>query len=297
MSERSSSTGTGTEAGSFELADWGLVGSVAVIWGSSFLWIAVALDAFTPGLVAWLRVLFGAVTLFMFSGARRRIERRDRFAVAIVAVAGNAGPALLFALAQRDLESAVAGMINSATPVATLVVALALGNRAVGRGHVLGLLLGFVGVIVMAAPDLRGADAPVTAIGLVLLAVVGYAITNNVIVPLQQRYGGLAVVAHAQALAAVLLLPFGFVGLRSSKFEGGAFLAVVILGVLGTGLARVLSATLVGRAGPQRGSVVTYFVPIVAILLGVSVRNETISPIQIFGLLLVLIGAGLISRR
>ncbi|MEE9417051.1 MAG: DMT family transporter [Acidimicrobiales bacterium] len=297
MSERSGSTGTGTEAGSFELLDWGLIGSVAVIWGSSFLWIAVALDAFAPGLVAWLRVLFGAVTLFMFSGARRRIEPRDRFGIAIVAVAGNAGPALLFALAQRDLESAVAGMINSATPVATLVIALALGNRAVGRGHVVGLLLGFAGVIVMAAPDLRGADAPVMGIGLVLLAVVGYALTNNVIVPLQQRYGGLAVVAHAQALAAVLLLPFGLVGLRSSKFEGGAFLAVVILGILGTGLARVLSATLVGRTGPQRGSVVTYFVPIVAILLGVSVRNETISSIQIFGLLLVLTGAGLISRR
>ena len=203
--------------------------------------------------------------------------------------------ALLFALAEQTLESAVAGMISAATPIATLVIAFAMGNRSLGRGHVIGLLAGFAGVLLMASPGIGG-DASLKGILYVVLAVCGYGLTSNVIVPLQQRYGGLAVVAHAQAMAVLLLAPFGLVGLRSSEFSWGPVVAVVILGVVGTGVARVLSATLMGRAGAQRGSVAVYFVPLVAIVLGVVVRDESIEAIQLVGLAAVLGAAYFVSR-
>ncbi|MBT5140775.1 MAG: DMT family transporter [Acidimicrobiaceae bacterium] len=292
-----SSTGIGSRDGSFAATDWAIIGALALIWGSAFMWIAIGLDALAPGVVAWLRVVLGAVALLLIPRSRRRIDRADWKGVAIIAIAGNAAPALLFSVAEQELDSAVAGMITSATPVATLVLAFWLGNRAVTRGQVVGLVAGFVGVVAMAAPDVLGANAPVVEVGLVLLAVLGYATVNNVVVPLQQRYGGLVVVAQAQALAALVLTPFGLTGLRSSEFDLGPVLAVVFLGIVGTGFSRVLSATLVGRVGPQRGSVVAYFVPVVAIVLGVMVRGESIEAVQIIGLVFVLVGAALISRR
>ena len=293
MSQRFLTTSSGSESGAFKLLDWALVAGVGLIWGSAFLWIAIGLDSLAPGLVAWLRVALGAGALFLLPGARKRIQRADWSAIAI---AGNAGPALLFALAEQTLDSAVAGMISSATPVFTLVIALALGNRSVGVGHVVGLVAGFGGVLLMASPSLGGEDASLRGVLYVLLAVCGYGLTGNVIVPLQQRYGGLAAVAHAQALAVVVLLPFGLHGLRSSEFSWGPVVAVVILGVVGTGVGRVLSATLMGRAGAQRGSVATYFVPLVAITLGVLVRDESVYVIQVVGLAVVLAAALLVSR-
>ncbi len=296
MSQRFLTTSSGSESGAFKLLDWALVAGVGLIWGSAFLWIAIGLDSLAPGLVAWLRVALGAGALFLLPGARKHIRRADWSAIAVVAVAGNAGPALLFALAEQTLDSAVAGMISSATPVFTLVIALALGNRSVGVGHVVGLVAGFGGVVLMASPSLGGEDASLRGVLYVLLAVCGYGLTGNVIVPLQQRYGGLAVVAHAQALAVVVLLPFGLHGLRSSEFSWGPVVAVVILGVVGTGVGRVLSATLMGRAGAQRGSVATYFVPLVAITLGVLVRDESVYVIQFVGLAVVMAAALLVSR-
>jgi drug/metabolite transporter (DMT)-like permease len=270
--------------------------AIGLIWGSAFLWIAIGLDSLAPGVVAWLRVTLGAGALFVLSGARKRIDRADWTAVAIVAVAGNAGPALLFALAEQTLDSAVAGMISSATPVFTLIIALALGNRSVGPGHVLGLVAGFGGVMLMASPSFGGEDASLVGVVYALLAVFGYGLTGNVIVPLQQRYGALPVVAHAQALAVLVLAPFGVHGLSSSEFSWGPVLAVVVLGVVGTGVGRVLSATLMGRAGAQRGSVATYFVPLVAIVLGVVVRDESVFAIQLVGLVVVLAAAVVVSR-
>ena len=288
-------TGTGSRA-SFEPLDWLLVVIVGVTWGSAYLWIAIGLEALAPSVIACLRVALGAAALFAFPAARRRIDTRDWPYVTIVAIAGNGGPALLFALAEERLDSAVVGMLVAAAPVLTLVLAFSLGNRHVRTVHVAGIGLGFVGVVAMAAPELGGADASVLGIALTLTAVLGYALTGNVVVPLQQRYGSMAVVANAQALSAVVLFPLALGGLAESTLAAGPILAVVFLGVMGTGVARALSATLAGRAGPQRSGVPGYLAPVVAIILGVAIRDESVDPIQIAGLVLVLIGAFLIAR-
>jgi drug/metabolite transporter (DMT)-like permease len=116
-------------------------------------------------------------------------------------------------------------------------------------------------------------------------------------VPLQQKYGALQVLLRAEMAAMVVVLPVGLAQIPGSHWRWDAALAMVPLGVLGTGLAYFLMATLVGRVGGTRGSIAIYFVPVVAIILGIAVRDETVVPIALVGAALVLLGAWVTSRR
>lgn len=289
-------TADGTNTGAFATGDWALVILIASIWGSSFLFVAIGLDSLEPGVVAFGRIALGAAALWILPPARRRIERADWPAVVVVGIAGNAGPALLLAVAQQWVESSVAGMMNAASPLAILAVGIAITGRSPGGRQVAGLLVGFGGVLVMAFPNLVGAHAQPLGIGLLLLTTLGYGISNNVLVPLAQRYGAIAVIARAQLAGAVLLAPVGLVGLSGSQFVVGSVVAVVVLGVVGTGVARALNARLIASTGASRSSIVTYLIPVVATTLGVTLRDESVSPFEIAGTALVLFGAWLTTR-
>jgi drug/metabolite transporter (DMT)-like permease len=131
----------------------------------------------------------------------------------------------------------------------------------------------------------------------VLLATVLYGLAANLAVPLQQRYGSLPVLLRAQGVALVVIAPFGLAALPRSTFALGPALAMLPLGVLGTGLAFALMATLVGRVGGPRGSIAIYVVPVVAMVLGVVALGERIHPLAVAGTALVLVGAWITSRR
>lgn len=289
-------TNVGSRPAAYGPAEWGLTGVVGLIWGSAFLWIAIGVDALDPGVVALGRVVLGGLALATFSRARRAIDRVDWLRMGAVAFFGNAVPALLFAVAETELDSAVAGMLTSGAPLLSLVVASIMLRRLPGAYQAIGISLGFGGIVLMTLPSLGGADAAPTGVLLVLLAVIGYAISGNLLVPLQQRYGGPAVTLWALAGSSVMLLPFGIAGWSDSEFSLGPVLAVTILGVLGTGIARSLSATLAGRVGAARMSTTTYLIPVVAIALGVAFRDETVSPIAIVGVAVVFVGAFLATR-
>lgn len=289
-------TNVGSRPAAYGPAEWGLTGVVGLIWGSAFLWIAIGVDDLDPGVVALGRVVLGALALGAFSRARRAIDREDWGRIGAVAVFGNAGPALLFAVAETELDSAVAGMLTSGAPVLSLVVASILLRRLPGAYQAVGITLGFGGIVLMTAPSLGGADAAPTGVALVLLGVLGYAISGNLLVPLQQRYGGAAITLWALSVSAVMLLPFGIVGWGDSEFTAASVLAVLILGVVGTGIARWLSATLAGRVGAARMSTTTYLIPVIAIALGVIFRGETVAPIAIVGVGVVFAGAFLATR-
>lgn len=294
MSEPLTNVGTHTDA--YGPREWLMTLTIGLIWGSAFLWIALGVDHLSPGVVAFGRVLLGAAALAFFPAARRRIERADWMRIAAVAVIGNAAPALLFAIAETDLDSAVAGMITSGTPILSLVVASAMLRALPPRTQAIGIGLGFAGIVLMTLPSLRGAEAAPAGVGLVFLATIGYGISGNLLVPLQQRYGGPAVTLWALSFSAVVLLPFGVFTLDESEFTLGSVVAVIILGVVGTGIARSLAATLAGRVGAPRMSTTTYLIPVVAIVLGVVFRDETVAPIAIVGVALVLSGAFIASR-
>jgi len=289
-------TNVGSRPAAYGPAEWGLTLVLGVIWGSAFLWIAFGVDALSPAVVAFGRVALGAAALATFSRARRAIEREDWIRIAAVAVLGNAGPAWLFAQAETELDSAVAGMITSGTPILTLIVASLLLWKLPALAQVIGIGLGFVGILLMALPSLVGVDANPTGVVLVFAGTVGYAMNSNIIVPLQQKYGGPAVILWALLVSSVLLAPFAVAGIGDSEFTASAVIAVLVLGVVGTGVARALSATLAGRVGAPRMSTTTYLIPVVAIVLGIVFRDDVVAPIAIVGVVVVLIGAYWASR-
>ena len=290
-------TGSGSRTEAFGVREWGLLASIALIWGSSFLFIDVGLESLRPGVIAAARVALGVAALSLVPAARRPIGREDRVRVAFLGVIWAGLPLLLFPVAQQWIDSSVAGMLNGAVPLAGAAWAVVLLRRPLPRVHAVGLLIGFAGVLAISWPQLQGSRATTLGAGLIVLAVVLYGLAVNLAVPLQQRYGALPVLLRAQLAALVLLLPFGLWGLGGSTFSWPSVLAMVPLGVLGTGVAFVLMTTLVGRVGGPRGAVATYFIPVVAIVLGVLFLGERVAPAALAGTALVVAGAWLTSRR
>jgi drug/metabolite transporter (DMT)-like permease len=289
--------GSGSRTEAFGAQEWLLLSSIALIWGSSFLFIDLALESFRPGVIAFARVALGVGALALFPAARRPVPRDDLPRVAFLGVIWAGLPLLLFPLAQQWIDSSVAGMLNGAVPLFGAAWAVLLLRRPLGRTQTLGLLVGFAGVVAISWPEVQGSRATTLGAGLVILAVVLYGLAVNLAVPLQQRYGALPVLLRAQLAALVLLLPFGLWSLPGSDPGWGAALALLPLGILGTGLAFVLMTTLVGRVGGPRGAVANYFIPVVAIALGVVFLDERVAPVALLGTALVLGGAWLTSRR
>ncbi|MGI9611068.1 MAG: DMT family transporter [Acidimicrobiia bacterium] len=276
--------------------EWSLLAGVALIWGSSFVLIAIALESFHPGLITFGRLALGMAALSFFPQARRPIDRSDWPQVALLGVIWMALPMTLFPIAQQWISSALTGMLNGAMPLFSALFAALLLRRLPRRKQAIGLVVGFVGVSLLTLP---GTDNASTAVGitLVLLAVMLYGLAVNFAVPLQQQYGGLPVLLRALAVATVLTLPFAAWGVPQSSWSIEAGVAMLLLGVLGTGVAFVLMANLVGRAGATRGAVATYFIPIVAVVLGVVIRNDVVTSASLVGVALVIVGAYLTSRR
>jgi drug/metabolite transporter (DMT)-like permease len=299
------SSGAGTNLEAFGPTEWTLLAVVATIWGSSFVLMEIGLETFEPGLVTLLRVGFGALSLALVPRARRtRIEREDLPQVALLGVTWMGIPLLLFPVAQQWIDSSVAGMINGAMPLTVAAWSVVLLRRLPGRTQAIGLAVGFIGIVAISLPELpigslaaSGTGATALGTGLVAIAMVLYGLSANIAVPLQQKYGALAVLLRAQLAALVIIAPFGLWALRGSSFAWGPALAMLPLGVLGTGLAFVLMATLVGRVGGPRGSIAIYFVPVVAIALGVVALGEVVHPLALAGTALVLVGAWITSRR
>jgi drug/metabolite transporter (DMT)-like permease len=292
------STAQGTRPEAFGPAEWGLLSSVALMWGSSFLWIDIGLEAFRPGLITLARIVLGAMAIGLARRSRSPVAREDWPRIVLLAMVWTAIPLLLFPIAQDlGVASSTAGMINGAVPLFAAAFAAILLRRLPGRVQMVGLLVGFVGVILVSLPAAGGSAGTALGTGLALLATVLYGVAANITVPLQQRYGALPVIFRAQLVALAAILPFGVAAVPGSRWAWSSAVAMLLLGVFGTGLAYIASSTLLGRAGPTRGAVQIYFIPVVALILGVAFRDESVSPVAIGGVALVLLGAYLTSRR
>jgi drug/metabolite transporter (DMT)-like permease len=291
-------TSHGTNREAFSAGDWGLFLSLALIWGGSFLFMAIGLDSFHPGLVTLIRVAFGASFLALIPRTRSvKIEREDWGRIVTLATVWVAIPFTLFPIAQQWIDSAVAGMLNGATPIFTALLATFLLRSLPGPMQIAGLMIGFGGILAIALPSAGGGTTAVIGVVLVVVATFGYAVSLNMVPPLQQRYGSLALIARVEWVALAMVTPFGLVGIGDSSFAWPSLFAVTAVGLLGTGLAFVLMGTLAGRVGATRASFLTYLIPVVALILGVAFRDELISPIAILGVGLVILGAFLASRR
>src|SRR6266508_306317 len=290
-------TAEGISAAPFEPLDWGLVGVSSVIWGASFLLIAEGLETMEPGVVAWLRIAFGFAALATLPAARRtHFQRSDLPRVALVGTVWLAIPMTLFPVAEQWVSSSVAGMLNGALPLFSATISSFFLRRAPGRNQLLGLGVGFLGVVAISLPSMQGGSKTALGASLVILALVSYGFAGNLMVPLQQRYGSIAVIWRAQVVGLVLTMPYALTGVGSSSLAWKSLGAVIVLGALGTGVAFVAAGTLMGRVGATRGSIIAYLIPVVALVLGVLLRDDHVEVIAITGLGLVLVGAYLTSR-
>lgn len=143
--------------GAFTARDWFLLVAAAVMWGVSFLFIKIGTAGFAPTAVAWLRVAFGAAALALVPGARAPLrERRDRGPVILLGLVWMAVPFMLFPLAEQTISSALAGMINGSAPLFTILIATIVTRTAPGKRLVLGLAVGFAGVVAVNLPEVGG---------------------------------------------------------------------------------------------------------------------------------------------
>jgi drug/metabolite transporter (DMT)-like permease len=283
--------------GAFSARDWGLFWGIALIWGSSFLLIAIGLESLHPGAITFGRIGFGATALAVVPAARKRIEPEDRRRLLVLSLVWVAIPFTLFPIAEQYINSAVTGLLNGAMPIfAALVAALFL--REFPRGAQLGgLLTGFTGVVLISVPSIGKGSNAALGVFLVLTATVCYGFAVNIAAPLQRRYGSVAVMSKMLLLGTMWTIPYGVWGLSQSTFEPGPVLATLVLGVVGTGIAFAFMASLVGRVGSTRASFTTYLIPFVSLALGIVFLGDEVEPLSIFGVVLVVMGAVLASRR
>lgn len=291
------STSEGTNREAFGAGDWGLFWSIGLIWGSSFLLMAIGLQAFEPGLITWMRVGLGALVLAMFPRARRPLEKEDRPRLVALSFLWVAIPFTLFPIAQQWINSAITGMLNGAMPIFAAAIASMLLKRLPRGAQLSGLALGFAGVVAMSYPSMGTGRAEAIGVLLILGATACYGLAVNIAAPLQQRYGSLPVMARMLGLATIWTSPIGLAGLSGSRFEWGPFVAIAAAGMLGTGVAFVIMGSLVGRVGSTRASFITYVIPVVALGLGVVFLGDRVTPPALAGVVMVIAGALLASRR
>lgn len=284
---------------SSRLRTTGLLTALAVLWGSGFFWIKLGLEGFTPTQLTFARLALGALVLAPIVLVSRLALPRGPVIwghLAVSALIANAIPYTLFAVAEQTTPSSIAGVINATTPLWTVIIALAAGvDRPISRQRVTSLVLGFAGAVVVLSPW----TAPAGTLG-GFLACAGAAASYGAAYVYQARYltnrgfSPLVLTAAQLAIAAGMLavtLPFG----PTTKTDPSALAiaAVVILGVLGTGLALVINYTLITTEGPTTASVVTYLLPAVAVALGVAILGEPAGWSLPIGGALILLGVAL----
>jgi len=286
-----------TSTAAFSGSDWAVFSAIGVIWGASFLFIAIGLESLEPGVITSLRVSLGAVTLGLLPGSRMRLQAEDRTRMLALSVVWVGVPFTLFPLAEQHINSAVAGLLNGAVPMFTAMFAVLFFNRRTNGPQLLGLAVGFVGVVLISLPSLSESSSQAFGVLLVLLATFCYGLATNLAAPLQHRYGSRPVMARMLALATVWTLPFGAYGLPASSVELVPLAAVAVLGVIGTGVAYLLMGSLISRVGPTRASIVTYMIPGVSLILGVAFKDDHVAALALGGVILVVGGAILASRQ
>jgi len=271
--------------------------ALAAIWGCSFWFMKVGLRGLSPLEVAFWRLALGAVTLWVLVAVTRaRMPRgpvvwRD---LLIVGLLGNSVPFLLFAYGETHVSSVLAGLINAATPLATIAFTLAVYRDEPATAHGLaGLGIGFAGVLVV----LGAWSGLESGQWLGAAACLGAICCYGVAYPYAQRRlkdtgaGPVALATGQITLAALLLalaLPWGWGG--GGTVTGDVVAAMLALGILGSGVAFALLMRLVEVAGATTSSTVTYVIPLFAVLAGVVFLGESVSWHEPVGGLVVLLG-------
>ncbi len=288
-------------------ADWGMLLVLSVLWGGSFFFVGVAVTALPPLTVVLLRVGLAAAALWLWILLRGQPVRPSWAAcggLLLMGLANNVLPFGLIAWGQTHIGGGLASILNAMTPLFTVIVAhFATADDRLAPRKVAAVLLGLAGVAVMIGPHvLDGLGDQGVGQAVVLVAALCYAFAGV----FWRRFGvgfGLssAQTAAGQVTASTLwLLPVVALVDRPWTLatpEPRVWAAVVGLAVASTALAYILYFTILRRAGASNLLLVTFLIPVTAILLGVLILGETLEPRQILGMALIGLGLAAMDGR
>jgi len=275
-----------------------LFAAMAVIWGIPYLLIKVAIAELTPATLVLARTTLGALLLLPLAMAHGDIRPlfahwRPVLAYTFVEVAG---PWILLADAERKLSSSLAGLLIAGVPlVGALLAWLVSGGERPDLRRVGGLIIGFLGVGLVVGLNVAADD--LIAVGEAALVVVGYAVGPMIIARRLNRVPTVGVVAASLALTALAYAPVGIAQRPAALPSVPVLLSVGILGALCTALAFLLFFALIGEVGPIRATIITYFNPAVALVLGVLLLGEPFTVGIALGFALIAAGSFIATRR
>ena len=259
------------------------------------------LKAFNPFQVASLRMLSAGIILLPFAyKAIQRVPSNKLALVILSGILGNFIPAYLFCIAETQIDSSLAGILNSLTPMFTIIVGVLFFNVQTNFAKVIGMIIGFIGLSVLLAAGKNMSFHNLSFASLVLLATLFYGINVNIVGRYMQQLGSFNVASIAFAF---LIIPSAlvlyFTGYFNNDFTNPTVLrslaASSVLGVIGTSMATILFYYLVKQSGMLFGSMVTYGIPVVAVAWGL-LDGESLSGIQIGCLGLILFGVWIVNR-
>jgi drug/metabolite transporter (DMT)-like permease len=278
--------------------------ALGCVWGCSFIFIKLGLEFLTPFGVAFGRCALGALTLVLFAkiqGAPMISDKKLLLHLWVVAMLLNVIPGVLFALAQTEVTSVLAGIINAVTPLMTLIaILIVLREEKPKSFQFVGIIIGFTGVLIVLGAWRGLGDNPLWAILVLLAAVSCYGIsfpyTRKYVIPYKAKPE--SIVATQLTLAAATLLPFYLIdGIAKDEYLLVPVLGMIALGVFGSGFAYIWNFKVMELAGSAIASSVTYLTPVVAVIVGVIFLNEEVTWHEPVGAVVVLLGAAIAQER
>jgi len=278
--------------------------ALGAVWGCSFIFIKLGLDFLTPFGVAFGRCALGAMTLLAWAKYKKISLPKSGKLWAhlwVVSLMLNVIPGVLFALAETEVTSILAGIINAVTPLMTLIAIMVVTRDEKPKFYqVLGIGIGFIGVLTVLGAWQGLGDNPLWAILVLLAAVTCYGFSfpysRRFVIP--HKLPSESIAAAQVTTGALTLLPFFlFDGIAKYEYRSGPVLAMLALGIFGSGFAYIWNFKIMAIAGSAIASSVTYITPIVAVIVGVVFLQESLFWYEPVGALIVLIGAAIGQNR
>ncbi|RTY93992.1 DMT family transporter [Flavobacterium sp. GT3R68] len=281
---------------------WGLLIILALIWGSSFILIKRGLVALTPFQLGSLRIVFAAVFLLVIGLKSLTLIPLGKWKfIILTALCGTFLPVYLFSFAQTEINSSVSAILNSLTPLYTLLLGAFVFGLTFARRQFFGVVIGLIGCMLLifnGAINNPGQNYYYAI--LVVIASICYALNVNLI---KKHLSDLSPLSITTGNFAVLLIPAlvvlsftDFFSMAAQPEVQHSVWFILILGVVGTGIANIIFFKLIQMSSPIFASSVTYLIPIVAFFWGL-VDNESLTLVQFFGAFIILFGVYLSAKK
>ena len=273
-----------------ESKDWFLLTALAAIWGSAFMFIKISAVDFGPILLVTLRLLIaGLVFMPLLLRKKYRLLFKSHLpGIIIIAIFSNALPFTLFAFASLGATSNMLGILNGTTAFLTTLIAYFWLNESISSKQIIGLCLGFLGVIILVNP--ANGSSTVIASMCALLGSLCYAFNGNYLEKFHSNSNKKVLIGWSMLFGGLFMTPFAFFNLPDAMPNLNSFLALLWLAVVSTGIGYLGYIRLINRIGAVKTSTLTYLLPVFSIIWGAIFLQEKITLIILVGFLFVMMG-------